>query len=295
MAVTDVIKCNSCGRKAMLLSAGNNVVLAILKGVVGVLTGSKALLADALHSGADIICGLFGVVSTWISNREVDHEHPYGYGKIEFIVGMLVGLVLLYAAANIFFSSLKILLFTPPTGIQAPKALAFWVALLSIYANIVVSQLTLCAAKRLNSPALGAISSDNRSDAYSSIPVALAVLGSQLGLPQLDPLGAVFVGLLIGRIALSLLKQNYGGLMDVALPMEDVKNITQIVQDLPEVERIGYLKTRRTGKSVWVDLQVLVNGQKTVSEANKLCQKIKGKLMSQIKTIGNVQVTLKPA
>lgn len=278
----------------MLLSAGNNVGLALLKGVVGFITGSKALMADALHSGADIICAMFGVLSTWISDKEVDQKHPYGYGKIEFIVGIIVGLILTFAAANILYSSLKLLFFSPQARINAPDPLAFWVALLSIYANIVVSRLTLCAAERLNSPALNAISSDNRSDAYSSIPVAIAVLGAGLGFPQLDPLGAVFVGLLIARIALGLIRQNYNGLMDAALPKAQVHTIFEIVKGLPEVRGIGYLKTRLMGKDVWVDLQVLVDGKKTIAEADRVCSEIRAALMRQISIISNVQVTLKP-
>lgn len=290
----NVLKCTSCGQKAMLLSAGNNVVLAGLKGVVGFITGSKALLADALHSGADIICAIFGILSSWMSGKDIDKTHPYGYGKIEFIVGVAIGLVLSFAAINILFSSLKLLFFSPQAQIHAPQSLAFWVALLSIYANLVVSRVTLCAAKRLNSPALNAISSDNRSDAYSSISVAIAVLGAQLGLPQLDPVGAVFVGLVIGKIAIGLMIQNYRGLMDVALPLAQVQTIAQIVQGLPEVKRIGYLKTRLTGKEVWVDLQVLVDGKKTVSEADRICSEIRTALIRKMSTIGNVQVTLKP-
>lgn len=287
-------KCTACGPRVMLLSAGNNVVLALLKGTVGFVTGSKALLADALHSGADIICALFGILSSWMSGKEMDNKYPYGYGKIEFIVGVIVGLVLGFAALNILVSSIKLLFLAPQTQFQPPQALAFWVALLSIYANLVVSHVTLCAAKKLNSPALSAISSDNRSDAYSSIPVAIAVMGAQLGVPQLDPLGAVFVGLIIGKIAIGLIKENYGGLMDAAIPVEDVRTIARIVQKLPEVMKLGYLKTRRAGKTIWVDLQVLVDGAKTVTEADRISADIRAALMRRMSTIGNVQVTLKP-
>lgn len=285
--------CDACGKWAMLLSAANNVGLALLKGIVGFVTGSKALLADALHSGADIICALFGIVSAWMSGKDIDSKHPYGYGKIEFIVGIVVGVVLSLAAINILFSSLKLLLFTPMTNIHAPQQLAFWVALLSIYANVVVSRVTLCAAKRLNSPALNAISSDNRSDAYSSIPVAIALLGAQLGIPQLDPIGAVFVGLLIGKIAYGLIKQNYLGLMDASIPPQDVRAIARIINNIPQVKSIGYLKTRLTGKSIWVDTQVLIDGKKSVSEADKICIAIRNAVIKGAENIGDVQVTLK--
>ncbi len=287
--------CKTCGQKALLLSALNNVGLALLKGIVGFLTGSQALLADAMHSGADIICAMFGILGGWMSGKDVDKNHPYGYGKIEFVVGVLVGVVLLFAAGNILHSSIKMLFFSPNRVAHPPQPLAFWVALLSIYANLVVSRVTLCAAGRLNSPALKAISADNLSDAYSSIPVAIAVLGSQLGLPELDPLGALFVGLLIGRIAVGLVIENYKGIMDASAPKDQVSAIAETIRKMGGVEGISYLKTRLTGKSVWVDVQVIVDGDKSVNEADRICAEIKSALMRKMSTIGAVQVTLKPA
>ncbi len=293
MTISKKAKCTACGKQAMLLSALNNVVLALLKAVAGYITGSKALLADALHSGADIICASFGILGTWMSDKKMDEKHPYGYGKIEFIVGIVVGIILLSAAANILYSSIDLIFFSDKT-LRPPKMMAFWVALLSIYANVVVSRYTLCAAESINSPALKAISADNLSDAYSSIPVAVAVLGAQLGIPALDPLGAIFVGLLIGRIAVELLVENYKGIMDGSASGDEIRDIAAAVKKLKTVRGIGYLKTRRTGKSVWVDLQVLVDGDKTVLEANSISEEIRTTLLRKIETIGSVQVTLKP-
>ncbi|MBI4834644.1 MAG: cation transporter [Planctomycetes bacterium] len=287
-------KCAGCARSVMMISALANVVMAFVKGFVGFMTGSKVLLADALHSGADIICGFFSILSSWTSGKQSDQKHPYGYGKIEFFVGIVVGLVLIFAAANIFIPSFKAFFLTPPVTVHAPPFIALWVALLSIYANIVVSQLTLCAAKRVNSPALDAISADNRSDAYSSVPVALAIMGAQLGFPQLDSIGAIFVSIIILKIAVTLVIKNYRGLMDAAAQPQEVQNISKIVKSLPEVKDIGYLKTRLTGRNIWVDLQVLVDGKKTVSEADLICTRIRSALIQKINTIGNVQVTLKP-
>jgi cation diffusion facilitator family transporter len=287
-------KCTGCGLWTLWITTAGNIIMALIKGFTGVLTGSWALLADALHSGADIICSSFAILSTWMSRKKSDQKHPYGYGKVEFFVGIIVGAVLIFAGANIFIPSIRVLFFQPKMPIHAPSMMAFWVALISIYANVLVSKITFCAAKHINSPALDAVAADNRSDAYSSIAVALAILGAQLGIPQLDPIGAVFVSIIIFKIALDLIIKNYKGLMDAAIHPEQVKNISKLVKSLPEIKDIGYIKTRLTGRNIWVDIQVLVNGKKTVLEADSIVAKIRLVLREKIKAIGNVQVTLKP-
>ncbi len=285
-------ECETCGRKATWLSAGQNVMLASLKGLVGYVTGSRALLADALHSGSDVVCALLAAWGTRFGEKPVDKTHPYGYGKVEFIVGVIVGIVLIFAAGEILYGSSKVLF--SQTEINPPKILAIWVALLSVYSNFVISHYTMCAAKELNSPALKSISVDNRSDAYSSIPVVICILGSQLGFPQLDPLAAVFVGLLVFKMGAGLVIDNYRGLLDVSVKPEQMEKIRKVIISLPGVKKISYLKTRQIGPKIWVDVEVCVKGEKTLEEANVVSREIRTALMRKMHYISNVQVSLKP-
>ena len=285
-------ECETCGRRATWLSAGQNVMLASLKGLVGYATGSRALLADALHSGSDVVCALLAAWGTRFGEKPVDKSHPYGYGKVEFVVGIIVGIVLIFAAGKILYGSLGALF--SQMKITPPKVLAVWVALLSVYSNFVISHYTMCAAKELNSPALKSISVDNRSDAYSSIPVVICILGSQLGFPQLDPLAAVFVGLLIFKMGAGLVIENYRGILDVSVKPEQMEKIRKAIVSLPGVKKINYLRTRQIGQKIWVDVEVCVKGEKTLEEANVVSREIRAALMRKMHYIGNVQVSLRP-
>lgn len=285
-------ECETCGRRATWLSAGQNVMLASLKGLVGYATGSRALLADALHSGSDVVCALLAAWGTRFGEKPVDKSHPYGYGKVEFVVGIIVGIVLIFAAGKILYGSLGALF--SQMKITPPKVLAVWVALLSVYSNFVISHYTMCAAKELNSPALKSISVDNRSDAYSSIPVVICILGSQLGFPQLDPLAAVFVGLLIFKMGAGLVIENYRGILDVSVEPEQMEKIRKVIVSLPGVKKINYLRTRQIGQKIWVDVEVCVKGEKTLEEANVVSREIRAALMRKLHYISNVQVSLRP-
>lgn len=256
------------------------------------MTGSRALIADALHSGADILCALLGIWGRKISGRPIDKTHPYGYGKIEFMVGIIVGLVLAFVAAKILYSSLRVLFLH--TEINPPRLLAFWVALLSVYSNFVVSHYTMCAARELNSPALKSISIDNRSDAISSIPVVFCILGSQFGFPQLDPIAAALVGLVIFKMGAGLIIENYHGLMDVSVGSDLVREIRKIILSSPGVRRINYLRTRQSGQQIWIDVEVFISARETLEKASAVSRNIRVTLMRKLNNIGNVQVSLKP-
>lgn len=285
-------KCEICGDRAIWLSAGQNLFLALLKGFAGYTAGSVALLADAVHSGSDVLCAVFAAVCKRVSERPKDKAHPYGYGKVEYIVGLMIGVVLMVAAANILHNSLKILFFHE--AIPTPGFLAFWVALLSVYSNFIVSTLTMCASGVLKSPVLKSVAMDNRSDAYSSMAVVVCILGSRLGFPGLDPLAAVFVGLLILKIGVGLVMENYHGLIDLSVPADQAEEMRKTIISVDEVKKISYLRTRQMGQEVCVDVEVCVKGEKTVDEAYSISREIRSALMRKIGHVSSVQVSLRP-
>jgi cation diffusion facilitator family transporter len=285
--------CKICGRNVPVIAVANNILLTLMKGYVGFLSGSSALLADAIHSSGDIICAISAALGTRISDKPINRKRPYGYGKVEFVVGIFIGLVLTIAAANILYSSIKVLFFTQGV-LKSPAPLALLAALISIGANIVISRFSTCAARKLGSPALKAISIDNLSDAVTSIPVAIAVFGAQLGLPQLDALGAILVGLIVCKMALGLVKVNYEGLMDTAIESEKIHKIRDLILGVEGVIKIVYLRTRSYGRKIWVDTQIAVEGKKSMVEAGKITSNVRASLIRNIKGVGEVQVMLKP-
>jgi len=175
MSVCVEEKCKACANHAMWLCLGGNVFLCIFKGIVGFLSGSLAVVADALHSGADVLVSVVAIISVYLGRKPPDKTHPYGYGKTEFIGGVFTGIVLLCGSACVVVSSLGHLLqkHAPPK----PHYVALAAAGLSILINELLFRWTICAARRVNSAALEAEGWDNRSDSFSSIPVFIGVGG----------------------------------------------------------------------------------------------------------------------
>lgn len=284
--------CKECGNKVLWLSTAGNVGLALLKGIGGIMTNSLALLAEAVESLSDIVFSLLAVWGVQYGEKPSNKEHPYGYGKVEFIIGLLVGVVLIAASSGILYKAIRVLFLD--AKLNPPKILSFWVALLSMYVSFGLSSYIMCPAKELNSPALKAVSIGNRSDAYTSVIVVVCLLGCQLGFPQLDPIAACIVGLIVFKMGAQLAIENYRGLLDASADPEIIKKMKETITSIQEVKGINYMKTRHSGQKIFVDLQILVEGKKTVDEGNNIIREVTSALMRRIEYLENIHVSLKP-
>ncbi len=284
-------KCKKCANRAMWVCLAGNVFLCVFKVIVGVLSGSLAVIADALHSGADVLVAIVAIVTVHLAKKPADKTHPYGHGKTEFIGGVFVGIILLLGASFITVSSIGHLLrrfHLPP-----PHFIALAAAAISIVVNEMMFRWTICAARRVNSAAIEAEAWDNRSDAYSSIPVFFGVLGAQFGFHSLDPLAAMFVGILVGKIAFELLNKNLHGLMDVPLQSKEIKRIKELVVATAGVKNIDYLRTRGMGRHYIADLQILVNPKTTVEKSNAIATEIRNILRREIRHLEDITIVCK--
>ena len=284
-------KCRKCADRVIWYCLAGNLFLCIFKAIVGSLSGSMAVLADALHSGADVLDSTVTLIAIHFEKKPPDKTHPYGHGKTEFIGGVFVGIVLLLGASFIAVSSIGHLLrkfHQPP-----PHFIALAAAAISIVVNEMMFRWTICAARRVNSAALEAEGWDNRSDAYSSIPVFFGVLGAQFGFRSLDPLAALFVGILVGKIAFELLSKNLHGLMDVPLQSKDIKRIKELVVATAGVKDIDYLRTRGMGRHYMADLQILVNPKTTVEKSNAIATEVRNALRREIKHLEDITIVCK--
>ena len=284
-------KCKSCADRAMWFCLAGNLFLCVFKAIVGVLSGSLALVADALHSGADVLVSVVAIITVHLARKPADKTHPYGHGKTEFIGGVFVGIVLLLGASFIAVSSIGHLLRSyrqPP-----PHFIALAAAAISIAVNELMFRWTICASKRVNSAALEAEAWDNRSDAFSSIPVFFGVLGAQFGFRSLDPLAALFVGILVGKIGFELLSKNMHGLMDIPLDPNEIERINKLVVSTRGVKDIEYLRTRGMGRHYMADMQILVNPKTTVERSNAIATEVRNTLRREIKHLEDITIVCK--
>lgn len=285
------LECMKCGKKAAWVTFWGNFALVLFKGFAGIAGRSHALIADALHSAADVVIAMVTVITLAISGKAPDKDHPYGHGKVEFIAAAVVTAGLLAAVVFLFIRAFKEL----RAGVAVePRIFTFFVAIISIIGNELMFRYNFCAAKELKSPALRANAWHNRYDVYTSIVVAVGILGAKAGLKFLDPVAAIFVGIIIIRIAIDIFREAYLGLMDVSIPDQEKKKIMEVVKQVKGINKVVSLKARCVGQKIWVDLAVEVSSMRTVDKGYRITEQIREFLFLKMENIAGVHVEIIP-
>jgi cation diffusion facilitator family transporter len=266
-----------------------NLVLLILKGFVGIISGSQALVADAMYSAKDVVSSILVIIGLKVSNQPLDREHPYGHGKIEFILSMVISVVFLVVTAFLFVHAIQILMNGDEH--RAPHMIALWTALISVSVNVVMYYYTRCVSIEVNSPMVRTLSHHHYADATSSVAVAIGIIGAHyLGMPWIDTMVALFEIIHLMYLGGDVFKEAYKGLMDRSAPEAVREKIDAVVRKVDGVRDVDELRTRLVGQEIWVDLIIQVDPGLTVEQASEIGDAVIERLGARVPHIGSVQV-----
>lgn len=282
-------KCISCASYIGWIGLGTNLVLMILKGVVGFVSGSQALVADAMYSAKDVITSLLVIVGLKVSGRPLDREHPYGHGKIEFILSMIISVVFLGVTALLLIHAVQVL--TDGNEHSAPHIIALWTAIISILVNVVMYYYSRCVSIEVNSPMVRTLSRHHYADATSSVAVALGIVGAHyLEMPWIDTAVALFETAHLMYLGSEVFRESYKGLMDSSAPVEVKEEIRQQAMKVAGVEAVEELKSRLVGQDLWVDMVIRVSPETSVDEASDIADDVTDRLVRVVPHMGSVHV-----
>lgn len=269
----------AAAQKVTWVSVVVNVVLTVLQIAVGWFGRSQALIADGLHSLSDLLADFLVLFANRHGSRGADASHPYGHARIEtattFILGALlvgVGVALLWGGAMRLQS---------PGALQKVHPATLWIALLTLAGKELLFRYMMAVAKRLRSQMLMANAWHARSDAASSLVVAVGIAGNLLGFTFLDLVAAVLVAFMIVRMGWKMAWDALSDLVDTALDQETVEAIRQTAVNTPGVRGLHELKTRKMGDQALVDAHVLVDPKISVSEGHYIAEVVRANLLKQ--------------
>ena len=275
-----------------------NVVLLLFKFVAGIVGHSAAMIADAVHSLSDFVTDIIVLVFVRISGKPTDKSHEYGHGKYETLATTLIGLALLIVAVGIVYSALtKIIPWAQGGTLEAPGMLALWAALLSIILKEAVFHYSMVQARKLKSQAVEANAWHHRSDALSSIGTAIGI-GGAIFLGErwtvLDPMAGIIVGLFIIKVAIDLLRNGIGDLMEHSLPDEVESEILQLAGSIPGVTEPHDLHTRRIGNHYAIELHILMDDDISLREAHNKSEEVENILREHYGKETHISVHVEP-
>ena len=280
-------------RRVTLVGALVNVLLAAIKVAFGYMGQSQALVADGLHSLSDLATDVIVLHAARHGSQAPDQEHPYGHARIETAASVAMGLILLVIAAGILYDAIH-RLFTPALLLH-PGWLALTIAGLSVLAKEGLYQYTMVVARLTRSRLLRANAWHHRTDAVSSIVVVVGVGGTMAGLPYLDAIGAAGVALMIAHVGWELAWHSVRELVDTGLDRERVEVIRRAILEVPGVDALHLLRTRRMGGDALVDVHIILKDPKiSVSEGHQISEAVRSKLIEEIDEVYDVMVHIDP-
>jgi cation diffusion facilitator family transporter len=286
-------------RDAALSSVLAAVLLASLKLVVGLLTGSLGILAEAAHSGLDLVAALVTFFAVRLSDRPPDDRHQYGHGKVENLSALIEMLLLLVTCIWIIYEAIERLFFKP-VEIEA-NFWAFGVMVVSIVVDISRSRVLYEVARKHNSQALEADALHFSTDIWSSsvviVGLALVWLSQRLGpdwawLARGDAVAALGVALLVIYVSLQLGRRTVAVLLDAA-PPGLAERVAAKASQVSGVQSVGPVRVRQAGASLFVDLTVDVDRSASLEEAHQIATEA-DKHVSTLLDRGDVVVHVDP-
>lgn len=279
-------------KRVTLVSIYFNIFLSVIKIVFGYLGHSEAVIADGVHSISDIATDVLIIVAAKFGSKLPDEEHPYGHGRIETIISIIVALLVAAVGALIMYNAIHSLIAGEPS--VHPGWIAAAVAFIAVLSKEWLYHYTLAAGKRVNSNLLRANAWHNRSDAFVSLIVLVGVLGAMLGYPYMDPIAALIVGVFILKTTAEMIWQSISELIDSAVDEKTLQKIKHCILSIEGVNSIHQLRTRSLGGSIFVDVHVLVNAFISVSEGHFIGEKVRSALLKNLTHVADVTVHIDP-
>lgn len=276
------------------ISIAANIILSLLKVLAGVFAHSGAMISDAIHSASDVFSTIVVVIGVKLSGKESDKEHPYGHERMECVAAILLATILSLTGIGIGWSALVKITEGHYEQLAVPGILAFAAAVLSIVVKEAMFWYTRAGAKRIDSGALMADAWHHRSDALSSVGALIGIGGARLGYPILDPVASVVICFFIEKAALDIFKEAVDKMVDKACDEETEKQMQSCVLKQKGVLGVDLLRTRAFGNKIYVDIEICVNGDKTLREAHAIAEAVHDSVEREFEKVKHIMVHVNP-
>ena len=273
--------------KVAVISILTNIVLAGGKIIVGVFSGSSAILAEGIHSFMDIFSSAIGYIGIKVSKKPSDQKHPYGHYKFEVLAGVIITIIVLvtgigivYDAYRNFFKSEVIII----------SYLAFGVMMFSVVVNEVMSRLKIYYGKKESSVSLLSDGVHSRIDVYTSLAILIGLFLTKYWI-YTDAFLALLMGIYIIKESFSIGREAIGSLLDVSAGEEIEEEIKSIAKT--ENIKISSLKTQKKGSAITANLEIELSSSLSVEEATKISNSLREKLIKKIESLKYIAIQIK--
>ena len=276
-------------RKSMIV----NILLAIVKVVIGIIGKSSALIADGIHSFSDLITDIFAIIGSVLARKPADEEHPFGHGKIEYITSIIISIMILGLGAYIVFTAQN-------REIVIPSILVLIVTVLTIIIKYLLSSYIIKKGKEYNSNILISSGSESKTDVYSSVVVLISTIFMLISdkvsiFKYSDIIASIIVGIFIINIGYNLLKENVGSILgEVETDIGELTNIKETIISFKDIKSIDEIYLLKYGTYYKLICEVGMDEEETLKHVHDTIEDLEKELKKKDERIKYVTIHVNP-
>ncbi len=280
--------------RASWIGVAGNALLSLIKIVVGMLSGSLAVIADGIDSASDILTCLITLFTARIMKRPPDLKYPYGYQKADTIATKALAFVILFAGAQLAIGTVRN--FIQGTERELPGMMAIYVTLVSIAGKFLLARHQLRVGKKTGSEMLRANALNMQNDVLISVSVLVGLAFTfLLKMPVLDSVTALLVSIWILKVGFEIFMQTNRELMDACNDPELYRKVFRAVERVEGAGSPHRLRIRKIGNHFMIALDIEVDGNATTLEAHKICIKVEQSIRGEIENVFDCMIHIEPA
>jgi cation diffusion facilitator family transporter len=283
LSTTRAAEKQEVARKTTFTSIALNCVLMSAQIIVGVFAHSQALIADGVHSLADLVSDFVVLLANKQSAAAPDDDHNYGHSRYETVASLFLGALLIAVGIGMLWRAGERM--TNLDDIPEVHASALAVAVIVLVSKELLFRYMLHAAERVRSAMLIANAWHARSDAASSLVVAIGIIGSMAGWRLLDPIAAAIVGFMVARMGWTFGWDALQDLSDRALDQAESEKLRTLLMETPGVRDVHELRTRKMGDLAIIDAHILVDPLISVSEGHYIAESARARLLTNSRVV----------
>lgn len=277
------------GQKTTLIAGTGTVTFAILKAVIGTISGSVVLVADAIHSAADAFSTLLAWIGLKFSQKNPTEKFPYGFYKAENVASLIISFLIFYAGFSIIRDSITKISTTYELGIPYIAIAAATIDGIVMY---LIGTYEMRSGQEINSQSLVADGKESRLHILSSAVVLIGLIGSFFSVAYIEGIAGIIISLFIFEAGYESLKDSIFVLLDVS-PASDVEEkIKKILKNISGIHKYEDLKLRKSGPYIFGEVTAKIRKSVNVEKANEISNTVEEKIKEEISEIESFSVKI---
>lgn len=272
-----------------------NTGLSLFKLLAGFIANSSAMVSDGVHSASDVFSSIIVIIGVKLSAKSSDRSHPYGHERLECVAAVVLSVILLITGIFIGYDAAVKIHAGKFDDFTEPGILALAAAIISIIVKEAMFWYTRYYAKKINSGAVMADAWHHRSDALSSVGALIGIIGARNGFPVFEPLASLLISAFIIKAAVEIFNDSIQKMTDRSCDPETEESIRSLISEQDGIVNIDLLRTRLFGNKIYADIEISIDGKKTLYESHAIAEKVHDAVESQFPQIKHIMIHVNPA